>query len=61
MILVLILVYLVASGESSIHVYIMGFLSLGLMASLNWRVGIPLFVRPPFQFDPSPIHRYLLA
>lgn len=35
-ILVLVLVYLVSTGEGSIHVYVMGFLSLGLMASLNW-------------------------
>ena len=30
------LVYLVLNGESSIHVYVMGFLAVGLMASVNW-------------------------
>eukprot|EP00903_Cladosiphon_okamuranus_P017700 g16299.t1 len=38
-ILVFVLVYLVSTGEGSIHVYIMGFLSLGLMASLNWFIS----------------------
>ena len=30
------LAYLAVNGEQSIHVYIMGFLSVGLMASVNW-------------------------
>ncbi|CBJ27775.1 expressed unknown protein [Ectocarpus siliculosus] len=35
-ILVGLLVYVAASGEGSIHVYVMGFLSIGLMGSVNW-------------------------
>lgn len=38
-ILVGLLVYLVLNGESSIHVYIMGFLAVGLMASVNWFIS----------------------
>lgn len=35
-ILMVLLVYLAVNGEASIHVYVMGFLSIGLMGSLNW-------------------------
>eukprot|EP00904_Undaria_pinnatifida_P002262 jgi/Undpi1/12036/HiC_scaffold_4.g01735.m1 len=33
------LAYLAVNGEQSIHVYIMGFLSVGLMASVNWFIS----------------------
>ncbi|CAM9735296.1 unnamed protein product, partial [Ectocarpus fasciculatus] len=38
-ILVGLLVYVAASGEASIHVYVMGFLAIGLMGSINWWGG----------------------
>ncbi|CAN0144276.1 unnamed protein product, partial [Ectocarpus sp. 12 AP-2014] len=38
-ILVALLVYVAASGEGSIHVYVMGFLSIGLMGSVNWFIS----------------------